>query len=92
VITVTIRLNGTDTNPWHKMGLKQNPFPQMAKAEYAGADMLIASLDGEPIKDEDDLRKRLTGCSQQFIDLCVQNFKKGERTSFEISFPEPNEV
>ena len=26
-----VELNGTSENPYHKMGLTQNPFPQTAK-------------------------------------------------------------
>lgn len=31
--TLKISLNGTDSNPWHKLGLTQNPFPQLARYE-----------------------------------------------------------
>ena len=35
---VTVILNGGPDNPWHAMGLRCNPFPQIAKHEFAAAD------------------------------------------------------
>ena len=29
-----VRLNGTDTNPFHRLGVTQNPFPQIASYEH----------------------------------------------------------
>jgi hypothetical protein len=87
---MTITLNGTDTNPWHRWGLKLNPFPQLAKAEYAEAELMVASLDGDPIKDADDIRQRLAGCDPKFIEGVVARFKPGQRVRFTISFPDPH--
>jgi len=34
-----VRINGTDKNPFEQMGLKQNPFPQIARADLLPAMM-----------------------------------------------------
>jgi hypothetical protein len=86
---VVVTLNGTDKNPWHTMNLTRNPFPQLAKAEFSQADDLLADLDGDPIVDADDLRKRLRGCSQEFIDVCVAQYQPGKRIRFVVEFPSP---
>jgi hypothetical protein len=86
---VNVVLNGTDTNPFHKFGLKRNPFPQIARAEYAAANDLLARLEAEPIKDTSELRSRLDGCSDEFIDLCCAQFKPGEMARFTIEFERP---
>ena len=87
-LKVTVRLNGTDHNPWHKYGLKQNPFPQIARAEYDRGCQQINSLNGDPIKDADDIRQRLQGFSKEFIELCVAKFRPGETVVFNVFFPE----
>jgi hypothetical protein len=86
-LTLRVTLNGTDANPWHRFGLKLNPFPQIARAELTGAMRQLASLDGDPIRDEADLRARLRGWSEEFIEACLANFKPGKRTRFVVSFP-----
>jgi hypothetical protein len=86
-ITLTVRINGTDKNPWHKMGLKCNPFPQIGKAEYDAAELTLAELDGDPVTGPEDIRKRLRGFSPEFVELCVANFRPGERVAFDVTFP-----
>jgi hypothetical protein len=86
--TIKVRLNGTNKNSWHKMGLKQNPFPQLGKAEYDAGERQINSLDGDPIKDANDIRQRLKGFSEEFIEGCVARFKPGKRVEFLVNFPE----
>lgn len=81
-----VRLNGTDENPWLKLGFTRNPFPQIGKAEFNVGEQIINGLDADPIKDIDDLRQRLKGCSDEFIELCIKNFKPGERVEFYCSF------
>lgn len=88
-VTMVVTLNGTDANPWHRMGVRRNPFPQVGKAELNAAEAIIRSLDAEPIRDEADLRERLAGCSPELIEGCVKRYRPGQRTSFTISFPVP---
>ena len=87
-VRLTVTLNGTDTNPWHRMGLRQNPFPQLGRAEYDAGERQINSLDGDPLTGEADIRRRLQGFDPEFIDLCVKCFKPGERVRFIVEFPE----
>ena len=82
-----VTLNGTDRNPYARWGLKQNPFPQLGRAEFYQAEMTINSLAAEPIKDEADLRKRLRGFTGEFVNLCARNFKPGTTVSFYVTFP-----
>lgn len=88
-ITMTIRLNGTGENPWHKMNLTQNPFPQVGKMEYMAGQMALNSLDGDPLTGTDDIKKRLKGkVSDELIALCCRHFMPGQRISFQIYFEE----
>jgi len=85
--TLKIRLNGTDKNPWHSFGFKQNPFPQIAKAELGPAMNAINSLNGDPLGGPDDIRKRLSGtASEELIELCCAKFRKGELVEFIITW------
>ncbi len=86
-ITITVKINGTNVNPWHIYGLRQNPFPQIGKAEYDLADQQINSLNGDPVKSADDIRTRLAVFNDEFIEGCVARFQPGERVSFEVTFP-----
>lgn len=86
MLHMTITLNGTDENRWHRMGMKCNPFPQLAIAEFDKFEMQINWLDGDPLTGPDDIRERLNGFSEQFIKLCIENFKPGERTKFKVKF------
>lgn len=87
---VTITLNGTDTNPWEKLGLKQNPFPAIPKAEYGIANAFIAELDSKPIERAWDLESRCKGalCSEEFMAMCLARYQPGERVRFTIEFPD----
>jgi hypothetical protein len=86
-----VELNGTDTNPYHKFGMKMNPFPQLADNKYDAATMAVQSLAGDPIPHDNFksyIRERLHGkCSEEFIELCIQNFRPGQRVVFHIKFP-----
>jgi hypothetical protein len=87
-IALIVKLNGTNENPWHRMNLTQNPFPQIPRAELMAAMTQLASLDGDPLTGPDDIRSRLTGWSDEFIELCVAKFKPGELVEFSITFPD----
>jgi hypothetical protein len=79
---IKITINGTDTNPHLRYGLIQNPFPQIAKAEYNWLDTAINSLAGDPVKDVADIRRRLRGCSEEFINLVCNKYVPGEKVTF----------
>lgn len=82
-----VELNGTDENPFHKMGLTQNPFPQLAKAEHDSACLKLQSLAGDPIPNTDYIRERLKDhFSDEFIELCCEEFKPGEFVKFYVTW------
>jgi hypothetical protein len=87
-IQFTVRLNGTDTNPFHQFGVTQNPFPQLAKREYDGALRHLGKLGADPIPDPDHIRRHLVGFSEEFVNLCCARFWKGEMVEFEVYFEE----
>jgi hypothetical protein len=87
--TLKIILNGTDENPFHRMGLTQNPFPQLAKAEWDAATLRLQSLAGDPIPNTDYIRERLDGFFvKEFIDMCCDRFVKGEKVEFHVNWKE----
>lgn len=85
-LILRVELNGTDANPWHKMGLTQNPIPQLGVYEYDLAILTVQSLGGDPIPNTDYIREKLKGFSPEFIELCCSQFTKGERVCFEVEF------
>jgi len=85
---MTITLNGTTENPWEHYGLTHNPFPQLESHKYLAGEGQIALLDSKPLTGPDDIRERLEGFSEEFIELCMSNFKPGYRIKFTIKFPE----
>jgi hypothetical protein len=88
MVRIIVRLNGTNKNPYHALGFRCNPFPQVAKTELMALQQRLNELGGDPIKDENDLRNRLKGFEPAFIEGCVQRFKPGEMVTFTIEFPE----
>jgi hypothetical protein len=84
---MTVTINGTNKNHWHRLGTTCNPFPQLGKAEWTFFEHQIATLDGDPIKSAEDIRKRLTGFSPEFIEGCIRRWKPGYRIRFKITFP-----
>lgn len=86
--TLTVSINGTDKNPWHRFGLTQNPFPQLARVETDAGEQQIASLDGDPVTSVEDIRTRLAGFSEEFITLCVAQWQPGVRVRFAVTFPD----
>lgn len=82
---VTVRINGTNENPWHKFHLTMNPFPQIAKFELHNHMMAINRLDGDPISSPEEIETILQqGFSKEFITLCKRQFRKGERVEFDV--------
>lgn len=81
-----VSLNGTDENPFHKLGLKQNPFPQIGRMEYDAGERQINKLGGDPIPDTNYIRETLKGFSEEFIELCCRQFKKGEYVTFTVNW------
>src|ERR1039457_1326514 len=86
-IELNVTINGTDMNPWHRFGLRQNPFPQTGKAEYAAGERKLASLDGDPVRTADDIRERLAGFDPEFVEGVIQRWQPGHRVRFKIVFP-----
>jgi hypothetical protein len=86
-IELNVTINGTDINPWHRFGLRQNPFPQTGKAEYAAGESKLASLDGDPVRTADDIRERLAGFDPEFVKGVIQRWQPGRRVRFKIVFP-----
>jgi hypothetical protein len=86
-VTLLVTINGTSVNPWRKMGLRQNPFPQLGIAELQAGEEMIASLDGDPVTCEQDIRDRLAGCTDELIEGCIARWQPGKRVRFSITFP-----
>lgn len=87
-ITLRVVLNGTNENPWHKFGLKQNPFPQLASAEYAQQALHLQKLGADPIPNVEYIREHLKGWHPDFVDLCCKMYKPGELVRFQVEFPQ----
>ena len=81
---ITVNINGTSENPYARMGLKQNPFGQINKAEYDAVEMKLNALGGEPIKDEEDIRTRLKGFPADFIDWIVECWLPGAMVTVQV--------
>ena len=86
-IELNVTINGTGINPWHRFGLRQNPFPQLGKTEYAAGERQLASLDGDPVRTADDIRERLAGFDPEFVEGVIQRWQPGRRVRFKIVFP-----
>jgi hypothetical protein len=87
-IELYVTINGTGMNPWHRFGLRQNPFPQTGKAEYAAGERKLASLDGDPVRTADDIRERLAGFAPEFVEGVIRRWQPGRRVRFKIVFPD----
>jgi hypothetical protein len=81
---VTVQLNGTDSNPYHRLHLGFNPFPE-TPTEFN--DEPIRRLGGDPIPDTDYIRKVLDGFSAEFIELVCSKFEKGKMVTFTVVMP-----
>lgn len=86
-IELNVTINGTGMNPWHRFGLRHNPFPQTGKAEYAAGERQLASLDDDPVRTADDIRERLTGFDPEFVEGVIHRWQPGRRVRFKIVFP-----
>lgn len=86
-LEVVVIINGTDVNPWAQFGLTRNPFPQLGVGELTRGEMQVASLDGDPVTSADDIRTRLAGFAPEFVRLCVDNWRRGHRVGFTVTFP-----
>lgn len=87
--SVSFTLNGTDTNPWHRMGLKQNPFPQVGLSEYDAGCRSLNKLGGDPIppeRAEAYIRETLLGFQPAFVDQVVDSYVAGEIVQITFQF------
>jgi hypothetical protein len=87
-IRFTVKLNGTETNPYHQFGLGLNPFPQLGRYEYAAQLLHLAKLGADPIPDPNYIRRHLRGWSEEFVEVCCSRFEKGKMVEFEVYFEE----
>jgi hypothetical protein len=88
-VILRVSINGTDENPFMKLwGLKQNPFPQIAKHELMPAMMQLNSLGAEPIKSKEEIAMRLQHWSREFIELCQERYQPGKIVRFRVQFDE----
>ena len=91
-IQVSVWLNGTATNPFHKVGLTCNPFPALpdANPKFRALNHALRVLGSEPMPTVEDLKGKLTklGAVPEFIELCVKHYRPGKITRFSIEFPE----
>jgi hypothetical protein len=91
--TIIVSLNGTETNPFNKLGLTQNPFGQVNKGETDEAERRLNSLGAEPIPSENSeayIREKLAGFSPEFVDLCVNNYRPGKMIKFKVKWSNAN--
>ena len=89
--SLTVVLNGTDTNPYHAFNLTQNPFPQISRMENSAACLRLQSLGGDPIPHATAAQyigERLKGFSEEFIYLVVGHFVPGKMIKFEVYWDE----
>ena len=87
-MTIKVSLNGTNSNPFHAFGLTQNPFPQIAEHEYAGACLRLQKLGGDPIPNVEYIRETLKGFSEEFVELCCKQFVPGKYVTFDVEWKE----
>ncbi len=81
---IRVVLNG-DRNLFGKYNLKQNPFPKYPNLD-AKTNTLLNRLAAGPIVDTPDLVRLLIGCSEEFQNLCCDQFRPGQRVSFNVKF------
>lgn len=90
-ISLTVRLNGTNSNPFNRLGLRANPFTELGRAEWDAYERQLQKLGADPIPPEQAeayIRETLVGFSDEFVTACVQSYKPGEMVTFEVTFPE----
>lgn len=85
-VTLMVTINGS-INPWQQYGLRYNPFPQTAISEFHAAEIRLNSLDGDPVTSPEDIRRRLDGFSDEFMGLCIAQWRPGRRVRFAVTFP-----
>lgn len=84
----TVHLNGTNENPWHGLGLTQNPFPQIPKWEYTKQILHLQALGGNPIPNTDYIRNHLKGWKQEFVDELCDRFQPGKMIVVDVTIPD----
>jgi hypothetical protein len=90
VATYSLRvgINGTKINPFHKYGLKMNPFPQLGKAEWAWAERKLAQMAADPVPNANWIRHHLAGFPAEFVDLCCAQYRRGKYVRFRVEWTE----
>lgn len=90
IIRVDVVINGTDVNPYESLGLKYNPFPRIAKAEYARLDDALAQLEATPMPRRELLVEKLKelGGDEKFNEACLARYREGEMVTFTMTITE----
>jgi hypothetical protein len=86
-VELTFPINGTDTNPYAKWGLRWNPFPGVPYHELQRGAMQLNSLGGEPIRSADDIRERLRGFEPAFVERVIRAWRPGKLVHIHLTFP-----
>lgn len=86
-MSVTVSINGTDENPFARWGLRCNPFPQIAEAEFVTGCMRLNELAAGPVRSTGQIRQILAGFSAEFVELACEKYKPSERVTYVVEFP-----
>jgi hypothetical protein len=73
------------------MGLTQNPFPQLGRAEYQLQEIRLAKLGANPIPEgeaEQYIRGVLKGFSKEFVEYCIAKYEPGKMVKFYVTWKE----
>ena len=87
LVTLRFAINGTRANPYAMWGLRYNPFPMTAIHELRAGERQLASLGGDPILSEDDIRDRLRGFAPDFVERVIRAWVPGKVVHVTVTFP-----
>jgi len=87
LVTLEFTINGTDTNPYARWGLRCNPFPGTPYHELMRGAMQLNSLGGEPIRSAADIRERLRGFEPAFVERVIRAWRPGKIVAISLTFP-----
>lgn len=87
IYTLRVLLNGTDVNPFEKLGTSCNPFPAVPIYEFQGSTMALQRMCGPKIESADEIRRTLKGAfTDEFVEYIAGRFRPGELVKFRIQF------
>ena len=82
--SMKVTINGTNKNPFIRLGLTCNPFPQLGEYSLDAGEHPVNLLASTQIVSTSQIQSILKGFTPEFVNLCCHKFAPDEVVEFTV--------